>query len=122
MLCIYSCKLNLANTSSDVEAEEKAEAALAWISNVPYMDHHTYAHKLRLEGTGEWLLRKPKFCQWYTAEESSVLWLCGGIGVGKTILVYELPCLFVNCPSLLTDSTAQKSSTISSRMLVMASH
>ncbi|KIM98437.1 hypothetical protein OIDMADRAFT_20084 [Oidiodendron maius Zn] len=54
------------------------------------MDHHTYAHKLRLEGTGEWLLRKPKFDQWYRAEESSVLWLCGGIGVGKTILVSKV--------------------------------
>ena len=34
---------------------------LRWISAIPYEDDHAHARKYRLLGTGEWLLREPKY-------------------------------------------------------------
>ncbi|KAJ5370546.1 uncharacterized protein N7496_006638 [Penicillium cataractarum] len=60
---------------------------LNWISNVPYMHHHRAVCKGRLQDTGLWLLEKPVFSDWQTTSYSSILWLHGIPGSGKTKLI-----------------------------------
>ena len=59
---------------------------LRWISQEPYIDHHKQAGVL--QGTGQWLLQDPKFLAWQNESASSILWLHGIPGSGKSKLVY----------------------------------
>ncbi|ROT39647.1 hypothetical protein SODALDRAFT_309087 [Sodiomyces alkalinus F11] len=65
------------------------------ISAVPYATHHKAARKGRLEGSGRWLLNNKAFQAWRSDSTSSVLWLHGIPGSGKTklasLVVDELP-------------------------------
>ncbi|KAF0316111.1 ankyrin repeat protein [Colletotrichum asianum] len=56
------------------------------ISNVPFQQHHKTAKRGRLDGTGRWLLEKGEFQEWRHCSSSSVLWLHGIPGCGKTKL------------------------------------
>ncbi|TLD14961.1 hypothetical protein PspLS_10833 [Pyricularia sp. CBS 133598] len=56
------------------------------ISSIPYLTHHKAARKGRLEGSGQWLLGNKSFQSWRSESTSSVLWLHGIPGSGKTKL------------------------------------
>lgn len=68
-----------------LERETRAKILRA-ISTVPYNNHHKTARSGRLEGSGQWLLTKPAFQSWRKDSSSSVLWLHGIPGSGKTKL------------------------------------
>ncbi|KAK4165517.1 ankyrin repeat protein [Cladorrhinum sp. PSN259] len=56
------------------------------ISTIPYTTHHKSIRKDRLEGSGCWLLERPEYKAWRDDSCSSVLWLHGIPGSGKTKL------------------------------------
>jgi nucleoside-triphosphatase THEP1 len=58
-----------------------------WLSTVPYMSHHRSKVKTLLAGSGQWLVRKPEFVEWMESSSSSILWLHGIPGSGKSMLV-----------------------------------
>jgi hypothetical protein len=62
-------------------------AILQWLSPEPYKMHHAQINKDVLEGTGQWLLSDPVFKQWKSESVSSILWLHGIPGSGKSKLV-----------------------------------
>jgi predicted ATPase len=57
------------------------------ISAISSQAHHKAASKDRLKGSGKWLLEKEIFQDWRSESASSVLWLHGIPGSGKTKLV-----------------------------------
>ena len=60
---------------------------LEWMSSQPYKAHHNQNKRDILQGTGNWLLEDPVFVQWIKDSASSLLWLHGSSGTGKTKLV-----------------------------------
>ncbi|KAH7086732.1 hypothetical protein FB567DRAFT_592603 [Paraphoma chrysanthemicola] len=60
---------------------------LRWLSCEPYEDHHIVSKREVLKGTGEWLLNDSTFKQWKNGSASSILWLNGIAGSGKSKLV-----------------------------------
>jgi len=58
-----------------------------WLSTVQYMSHHRSKAKALLPVSGEWVLRSPKFVEWLGSSTSSILWLHGIPGSGKSMLV-----------------------------------
>ena len=50
---------------------------LKWISSIPYEENHDFASQGRTSGTGEWLLRNEKYCEWRASSASMILWLHG---------------------------------------------
>ncbi|KAF2085016.1 hypothetical protein K490DRAFT_22972, partial [Saccharata proteae CBS 121410] len=68
-----------------LENEERRELLL-WLSRIPHRRHHKAISESRLSGTGDWLLRKTEFVQWLQTSSSSVLWLHGIPGSGKSYL------------------------------------
>jgi hypothetical protein len=68
-------------------AASKRTEILRWISPEPYIQHHEQAKKEVLEGTGQWLLSDPVFKKWKKESVSSILWLHGILGSGKSKLV-----------------------------------
>ncbi|KAI0105523.1 hypothetical protein GGR51DRAFT_192292 [Nemania sp. FL0031] len=69
----------------DLEREQRASILQA-ISIVPYGSHHKTSRKGRLEGSGTWFIEKPEFIKWKGCSYSSVIWLHGIPGSGKTKL------------------------------------
>ena len=60
---------------------------LRWISAQPYLEHHEQISKKALAGTGKWLLEDPLYAKWHKGSTSSLLWLHGKVGAGKSTLV-----------------------------------
>ena len=60
---------------------------LEWLSSQPYLDHHQQIKKQALEGSGQWLLQDQTYAEWYKSSTSSLLWLHGKPGSGKSTLV-----------------------------------
>lgn len=76
----------LFDLSDDHDASRRA-AVLSWLSDIPYEQHHETSRKGRHLGSGEWLLQKPEYEDWRISSFSSILWLHGIPGSGKTTLV-----------------------------------
>ncbi|KAH0538447.1 hypothetical protein FGG08_004945 [Glutinoglossum americanum] len=60
---------------------------LTWVSDIPYESNHYTARRERTGGTGEWLLRHERYREWRKSSASTILWLHGIPGAGKTKLV-----------------------------------
>lgn len=67
--------------------KSKRYEILRWISAQPYLEHHEQISKKVLAGTGKWLLEDPIYADWQKASTSSLLWLHGKVGAGKSTLV-----------------------------------
>jgi len=65
----------------------KRKDILLWMSPEPYMQHHEQTKEGVLSGTGQWLLSDPLFEKWKKESASSILWLHGIPGSGKSKLV-----------------------------------
>ncbi|KAL3302228.1 Pfs domain-containing protein [Colletotrichum asianum] len=65
---------------------QRINEILTWISKEPYEQHHTLNKSEVLEGTGRWLLEDEVFQSWKNSEASSILWLHGIPGSGKSKL------------------------------------
>ncbi|CAG8955087.1 hypothetical protein HYFRA_00007102 [Hymenoscyphus fraxineus] len=78
---------NQLSSRDDSLKETDRLAIFDWLSQVPYFSHHRSKVKLLLPGSGKWLLRKPEFVDWLNASASSILWLHGIPGSGKSMLV-----------------------------------
>ncbi|KAK3374699.1 hypothetical protein B0H63DRAFT_437505, partial [Podospora didyma] len=61
---------------------------LDWISplNVPYRQSYLNAWNKRYKGTGDWILKTPKYEEWVSKTEPSSICLSGVAGSGKTVL------------------------------------
>ncbi|KAI8714909.1 NACHT domain-containing protein [Fusarium sp. LHS14.1] len=59
---------------------------LRWISQEPYRQHHEQTKREVLKGTGKWLLQDATFLRWKNESASSILWLHGIPGSGKSKL------------------------------------
>ena len=60
---------------------------LQWLSPVQYKKHHEQARKDILSGTGAWLLQERQLLNWQVSSASSIIWLHGAPGSGKSKLV-----------------------------------
>ena len=73
-------------TMKDHFERSKREDILFWISSQPYPQHHEQTKKGLVRGTGQWLLQDPVFQNWKDGSTSSILWLHGIPGSGKSKL------------------------------------
>ncbi|KAK8138074.1 hypothetical protein PG984_001454 [Apiospora sp. TS-2023a] len=70
----------------DELGQESRIKILRAISTIPYATHHKVASQGRLKGSGQWLLNNSVYSSWRASPVSSVLWLHGIPGSGKTKL------------------------------------
>ncbi|KAK4118030.1 ankyrin [Parathielavia appendiculata] len=76
----------LTKITDDLDGKKRTDV-LHWLSAEPYLQHHEQAKEGMLEGTGQWLLSDPVFLRWKGESASSILWLHGIPGSGKSKLV-----------------------------------
>ncbi|PVH75975.1 ankyrin [Cadophora sp. DSE1049] len=77
---------DLASLTDGFERSQRTKI-LHWLSPEPYLQHHEQAKREVLPGTGQWLLSDPVFNRWKKESVSSILWLHGVPGSGKSKLV-----------------------------------
>ncbi|KAF3019814.1 hypothetical protein E8E14_012763 [Neopestalotiopsis sp. 37M] len=70
----------------DTLSKNERSRMLEMFSHVQVGDQHHRRTKMRVEGSGEWLPKHSKFKTWENSNSSSILWLTGQVGAGKTIL------------------------------------
>ena len=60
-----------------------------WGAPLPEIDQEYLGNKFNLSdpGTGKWIFEEVGFTEWRESSASRLLWLCGGPGTGKTMLV-----------------------------------
>ena len=71
----------------DHQGKSERYKILRWVSSQPYLEHHEQVSKDALPGTGQWLLNHSTYHDWCESSSSSLLWLHGKVGSGKSILV-----------------------------------
>lgn len=75
----------LADIHDNLHADARTKVLKA-ISSMPYSTHHRVAREGRLPNSGQWLLQNEVYREWRGSSSSSVLWLHGIPGCGKTKL------------------------------------
>ncbi|KAI1750870.1 hypothetical protein F4782DRAFT_548270 [Xylaria castorea] len=72
-----------------VDRRSKADNDQQRLDNISTFDHVTAFNQARLkryQSTGGWVFQTPEWCNWKDKDGSSVCWLSGKIGSGKTVL------------------------------------
>ncbi|KAL7931999.1 hypothetical protein V8C35DRAFT_308211 [Trichoderma chlorosporum] len=70
--------------------EKSLDEALDYISAISIGNHHLEKRETRAPETCEWLLNHPRFLEWEESSCSSILWLQGSIGTGKSYLTSKV--------------------------------
>ncbi|KAL8826680.1 MAG: hypothetical protein Q9170_007310 [Blastenia crenularia] len=83
---INRMQAQMQDLQDNMERAQRQEI-LQWLSVVPYMRHHQQNKSEILEGTGQWFLNNNRLLQWRKSSSSSILWLRGMAGSGKSKLI-----------------------------------
>ncbi|KAI9693666.1 MAG: hypothetical protein M1822_002937 [Bathelium mastoideum] len=67
-------------------SKDRRRRLLQWLSKIPYRQHHRAVRKDVLPDSGQWLLENVNFRNWLRSSSSSLLWIHGIPGSGKTKL------------------------------------
>ncbi|KAF8247054.1 hypothetical protein K440DRAFT_661671 [Wilcoxina mikolae CBS 423.85] len=87
--------------------ESKRNTILQWLSSAPYPQHHENVQEGILENTGEWLLQHETFRRWQTSSASTILWLHGIPGAGKTKLTSVVLDSLLNPPTIVSQNNGE---------------
>ncbi|KAL9594696.1 MAG: hypothetical protein Q9219_006896 [cf. Caloplaca sp. 3 TL-2023] len=69
------------------EADDARNTRIAdWLSTIRIGARHVMIREGRLSSSGKWLFRHPKYQEWAESPHSSVIWMHGLLGTGKTNL------------------------------------
>ncbi|KAI1658927.1 hypothetical protein F4813DRAFT_33676 [Daldinia decipiens] len=85
--------------NDNLERDTRAQVLRA-ISTIPYAAHHKTVKRGRLKNSGQWLFKKKEYKIWREESVSSVLWLHGIPGCGKTKLASIVIDELGNCDNL----------------------
>ncbi|ERF76446.1 hypothetical protein EPUS_07326 [Endocarpon pusillum Z07020] len=79
--------IQLSEIHDHLKRNERAKI-LTWLSVVPTNLHHTIEGENFMPASCSWIDRHPGYVQWRKSSESSVLWIHGIPGCGKTKMIY----------------------------------
>ncbi|KAL7270984.1 hypothetical protein RUND412_006292 [Rhizina undulata] len=83
------------NISRLITLDAERVEILSWLSEVDYKEHHKFISSARQANTGNWLFEKNAFIEW-DKSSSSIFWLHGIAGAGKTMLASMVVDMFVD--------------------------
>lgn len=79
-------KANL-EREKETERVRRRTRVLHWLGSENAIERHEQACSKRKEGTGEWLIKKQRFQQWFSPDQciDPLLWLHGIPGAGTDL-------------------------------------
>lgn len=69
-------------------SETKRIQILHWLSPLPFEQYHNQARRDVMTGTGDWFLNDDQLLAWRVSSSSSIMWLRGTAGSGKSKLMW----------------------------------
>ena len=78
------------NDWQDHFSRKERKKVFRWMSEIEYKSHHEDLSKGLLPNSGQWLLDHKLFIEWGQSSVSSILWLHGIPGSGKTRLISRI--------------------------------
>lgn len=90
---VHDLRNDLSDAKRDVHdlrddlSDAKRSQIIQWISPIPYEQHHNQAKKDIMAGTGDWFLNDDELLGWRGSSTSSIMWLRGIAGSGKSKLM-----------------------------------
>ena len=82
---IHKMEGHLRMQKEKADSEEQRNI-LSWLSTIPYTQHHQQTYSNVLSGTGSWFFADPQLVEWQRLSSSSIIWLHGIPGCGKSKL------------------------------------
>lgn len=86
---IVRMQRQLEDVNDNLKSDERREI-LRWLSPIPYIQHHVQSSKDILKETGLWFLNDDRLTQWRWSSLSSIMWLRGIAGSGKSKLLWVM--------------------------------
>ena len=88
---------NVSNSYNTINlgVDEESSRIQAWLSPLEPEIRHRAISRGRMDGVGDWVLRRNEFEAWRGSQNGSgdpILLCCGGQGVGKTFIRYYILC------------------------------
>ncbi|TEY67148.1 hypothetical protein BOTCAL_0129g00200 [Botryotinia calthae] len=77
---------DISSVQDNLKEKERVKV-FEWLTTIPSSSHHREKLRTLLSGSCSWLLTKKEFKEWMDASTSSILWLHGIPGSGKSMLV-----------------------------------
>ena len=68
-------------------SDAKRIEIINWLSPLPYEQYHNQTRRDVMAGTGSWFLNDDRLLEWRGASSSSIIWLRGIAGSGKSKLM-----------------------------------
>ena len=85
MVPVIRMAQNISEINDKLDRNDRREI-LHWLSTVPCESQHQEAARKIVKGTGQWLLGRPELLDWQRSSASTILWLHGIPGSGKSKL------------------------------------
>ncbi|KAJ4304648.1 hypothetical protein N0V90_000174 [Kalmusia sp. IMI 367209] len=76
----------IAHFKTILESNERKDIG-QWLSSSNHREHHNRAYRDVLSGTGQWIFQRDEYKEWQDSSSSSILWIHGIPGCGKTKLL-----------------------------------
>ncbi|KAL9581026.1 MAG: hypothetical protein Q9212_004143 [Teloschistes hypoglaucus] len=86
---ILRTSIHVSNIHANLEKDTRRQI-LSWLSTVRYREHHRSSISTVMPGSGRWLQHKQEFVDWKSSSSSSILWIHGIPGSGKSKLMATL--------------------------------
>ncbi|KAI4199301.1 MAG: hypothetical protein LQ350_004683 [Teloschistes chrysophthalmus] len=86
---ILRTSVQISDIHANLEKDTRRQI-LSWLSTVRYREHHRSSFSAVMPGSGRWLQRKQEFIDWKSSSSSSILWIHGIPGSGKSKLMATL--------------------------------
>ncbi|TGO52644.1 hypothetical protein BCON_0137g00040 [Botryotinia convoluta] len=80
---------DISSVQDNLKEKERVKV-FEWLTMISSSSHHREKLRNLLSGSCNWLLRKKEFKEWMEASTSSILWLHGIPGSGKSMLVCHI--------------------------------
>ncbi|KAK1751179.1 hypothetical protein QBC47DRAFT_308588, partial [Echria macrotheca] len=76
----------LLDNNTKLTIQETRRRILSWLPSMPFAKIQEDTFDRRVHGTGEWLVQHPDFLHWRDSQRSTLLWVHGKAGSGKSHL------------------------------------
>jgi hypothetical protein len=79
--------IEIKDNLDETQRQKRNKAIFKWLSQIQYREHHKTTLQDILPGSAEWFMQRMEYLEWEKSSASTVLWLHGIPGSGKSKVI-----------------------------------